>query len=548
MNLRGRLKGIASRILDRLWPQGWYVGVEDVRAFGVELSRGLLTSDSEKEVITDVLESLGADSTAPSTDKAFDVKVDPKARFFPSLRPRVRQAKHEKWAEIAILIRRLQTVSDKNLSAARVAKVVLDSRIPVNTLIGVGGSESYSSVVAGVIDRVSPDLRERTLTRLERLGSEELAKCLMELHRISASTEDQSSMEKHIEDLLIRYPQVANLKWRQLLRTLSGDDDFRVSMRFRMIEFLNDHVSKNPEIHFPEDWALNMLGQMDRLWWEQLDRLDPFFAGEFLEKVQQWPASYQKFLFGYFFYFSETVNLENKNLGDPSNLVLLRGLVDTPIALKRFLDLLYRQRKYNQEIDREELLRLAKSVSAMNEANRVRHSLFQAERIGSSEVFNPQRIAIELLGAVDGVDKSVDNRLRALEKSSIQEVALASNLALLMRGKNLFTSRPILDSLERGEYRVLIGLIAIHKKRDLRTLISQIEGPISRQLVDLMTISELRVGRVLLNILERAKSWGLDPEDVVIFVKDLDLSEILEREKQHRAEKRHKKVSFHSAP
>lgn len=529
------------RILDRLSPRGWYVGVENVRALGVELSRGLLTSDSEKEVITDVLESLGADSTVQSADRAFEVKVDPRASFFPSQQhPKVRQPTLHAWAEIAILIRSLQTVSDINLSVARVSKVILDSRIPVNTLIGAGGSENYSSVVAGVIDRLSSDLGERIFTRLERLGSEELAKILMELHAISASREDQSSIENHIESLLIRYPEVANVKWRQSLRTLSGDHDFRISMRFRMIEFLNDHVSKNPDIQFPEDWALNSLDQIDRLWWEQLDRLNPFFAGEFLERVQQWPASYQKFMFGYFFYFSEILKLENKNLGDPSNLVLLRGLVDTPIALKRFLDLLYRQKIYNQEIDREELLRLAKSVAAMNEAFRVRHSLFQADISGNSEVINPQRLAIELLGAVDGEDKSADNRLKSLENSPNQEVALASNLALLMRGKNLVTSRPILDSLERGEYRVLIELIVIHKKRDLRTLRSEIEGTmLSSQLVDLMTHNEFRVGRVLLNILVRAKLWGLDPEDVETFVKDLELSEILEREKQLRAKKKH---------
>ncbi|MBK8204599.1 MAG: hypothetical protein IPK68_20595 [Bdellovibrionales bacterium] len=137
------------RILDRLSPRGWYVGVENVRALGVELSRGLLTSDSEKEVITDVLESLGADSTVQSADRDFEVKVDPRASFFPSQQhPKVRQPMHAKWAEIAILIRSLQTVSDINLSVARVSKVILDSRIPVNALIGVGGSENYSSVVA----------------------------------------------------------------------------------------------------------------------------------------------------------------------------------------------------------------------------------------------------------------------------------------------------------------------------------------------------------------------------------------------------------------
>ncbi|MBK8204597.1 MAG: hypothetical protein IPK68_20585 [Bdellovibrionales bacterium] len=80
----------------------------------------------------------------------------------------------------------------------------------------------------------------------------------------------------------------------------------------------------------------------------------------------------------------------------------------------------------------------------------------------------------------------------------------------------------------------------IHKKRDLRTLRSEIEGTmLSSQLVDLMTHNEFRVGRVLLNILEHAKSWGLDPKDVVNFVNDLDLSEILERAKQLRAEKKH---------
>lgn len=538
MNPREKAKEIQNRILDRLSPEGWYISVEDVRAFGVELSKGLLTTDSEREVITDVLESLGADSTVQSADRAFEVKVDPKASFFPNRHPKVRKAKSAKWAEFAVLVRKPQAVSNRSLSEVRVAKLILNSRIPVNALAGVGGSEDFSSVVAGVIDLVSYDLRERVLTRLERLGSEELVKCLLELYGYSASRENQSSMEKHVENLLIRYPEVANVKWSQLLRTLYDDNDFRVSVRFRMLEFLNDHIFKNPKIDFPEDWALNILSQMDILWWEQLDRLDPFFTGEFLEKMQQWPASYQRFVFGYFFYFSEGVILKKKSLEDPSNLVLLRGLMDTPISLKRFLDLLYRQKKYDEEIDREELLRLAKNVAVMNEANRVRHSLFQAERIGSSEAFNPQRLAIELLGSVDGVDKSIDNRLRALEKSSVQEVALASNLALLMRGKGLASSRPILDSLERGEYRVLIELVAIHKKRDLRSLRSEREGTISNQLVDLVNNSELRVARVLLNIVERANSWGLNSHDINTFIEDLDLSRILEREKKLRAAKK----------
>lgn len=538
MNPRDKTRGLTNRILERLSPDGWYIGVEDVRAFGVELSKGLLTTDSEREVIIDVLESLGADSTTQSADRAFEVKVDPKASFLPSRHPKVRKARSAKWAEFTVLIRKPQAVSNRSLSEARVAKLILNSRTPVNALAGVGGSENFSFVVAGVIDRVPFDLRERVLTRLERLGSAELVKCLLELYGYSTYRENQSLMEKQFENLLIRYPEVANVKWSQLLKTLYDDYDFRVSVRFRMIEFLNDHISKNPEVNFPEDWALEILGQMDILWWEQLDRLDPFFAGEFLEKVQQWPASYQRFVFGYFFYFSEGVILKKKSLEDPSNLVLLRGLIDTPISLKRFLDLLYRQKKYDQEVDREELLRLAKNVAVMNEANWVRHSLFQARRIGSSEVFNPQRLAIEFLGSVDGVDKSVDNRLRALEKSSIQEVALASNLALLMRGKNLASSRPIFDSLERGEYRALIELVAIHKKRDLRSLRSELEGTISNQLVELMVNSELRVARVLLNIVERANFWGLDSHDISTFVEDLNLSRILEREKNLRAAKK----------
>ncbi|MBK7845718.1 MAG: hypothetical protein IPJ71_18945 [Bdellovibrionales bacterium] len=538
MNPRDKTRGLTNRILERLSPDGWYIGVEDVRAFGVELSKGLLTTDSEREVITDVLESLGADSIVQSADRAFEVKVDTKANFFPNWHPKVRKAKSAKWAEFAVLVRKPQAVSNRTLSEVRVAKLILNSRIPGNALAGVGGSEKFSSVVAGVIDLVSFDLRERVLTRLERLGAAELVKCLLELYGYSTSLENQSLMEKQVENLLIRYPEIANVKWSQLLRTLRDDDDFRVSVRFRMLEFLNDHISKNPKIDFPEDWALNILSQMDILWWEQLDRLNPFFTGEFLEKMQQWPASYQRLVFGYFFYFSEGVNLKNKSLKDPSNLVLLRGLMDTPISIKRFLDLLYRQKKSHEEIDREELLRLAKKVAVMNEANRVLHSLFQAEIIGSGDVLNPQRLAIELLGSVDGVDRSIDNRLRALEKSTIQEVALASNLALLMRGKNLASSRPIFDSLERGEYRVLIALVAIHKKRDLRSLRSEREGTISTQLVDLMNNNELRVARVLLNIVERAHLWGLDSQDINTFIEDLDLSGILEREKKLRAAKR----------